>query len=332
MSKSIDYINDAASTLERLTGFSVIVENSGKDCDATIRINEQDICVIARNEIRKENEGLLIQHFAQANGKCCPYVFIAKYISVDTAKTLKELRMNYLDISGNCYIQIGDFLIYISGQKIQRKQKTNQAKAFQESGIKLLFHLLSNPDNLRLSYRELAKLSDISIGSVSNIMKELEEEHFVLKTKTKRVLKNKLRLLERWVIAYHDVLRPRLLKKRMRFPKKETLSDWKLLSLQKKGLWGAEPGASLLTNHINPETFTVYTSESWQNLGSALGLIPDDKGNIEILQQFWEKDDSNSEGQIAPPLLIYADLLQSGFGRNVETSKLILENELSYIK
>ena len=103
-------------------------------------------------------------------------MFIAKYIAVDTAKTLKQLQMNYLDISGNCYIQTEDFLIYISGQKVQRKQKTNQAKAFQESGIKLLFQLLSNPDSLRLSYRELAKLSDISIGSVSNVIKELEEE------------------------------------------------------------------------------------------------------------------------------------------------------------
>lgn len=85
----------------------------------------------------------------------------------------------------------------------------------------MLFQLLSDPDSLQLSYRELAELANISIGSVSNIMTELEDEHFILRTKTKRVLKNKPDLLERWIIAYHDVLRPRLLKKQMRFSKKK---------------------------------------------------------------------------------------------------------------
>jgi len=332
MYKNTDYIYDAASILEQITGFSATVESKRKEHDAIVTINEQTFSVKARNEIRKENEGLLINLVVPFEGDYCSFIFIAKYISADTAKTLKSLRINYLDTSGNCYIQTKNFLIYVSGQKVQRNQKTNQAKIFQESGIKLLFQLLSNPDNLQLSYRELTELADISIGSVSNIMTELEKEHFILRTKTKRVLKNKSNLLERWIIAYHDVLRPRLLKKQMRFSKKETLSEWKSLPLKGKGLWGEEPGASLLTNHINPETFTIYTTENWQNLSTALGLIPDGTGNVEILQQFWVNKNSDKTKQIVPPLLIYADLMQSGYGRNVETAKLILENELSYIK
>ena len=332
MHKNIDYIFDAASTLEQLTGFTVAIESKSDEYDAVMTINGHTYCVIARNEIRKENESLLINLMVPFDEKLCSHLFIAKYISIDTANTLKSLRINYLDVSGNCYLKTNDFLIYISGQKMQRKQKTNQAKAFQESGIKLLFQFLSNPDNLQLSYRELSELSDISIGSVSNIMTELEEQRFILRTKDKRVLKNKPELLERWIIAYHDVLRPRLLKKQMRFSKKESQLNWKSLSLNGKGLWGAEPGASILTNQNNPETFTIYTLESWQSLSATLKLIPDEAGNIEILQQFWIEKNNNDEQHIVPSLLIYADLMQSGFGRNVEISKLILENELSYIK
>ena len=332
MLKNNEYIYDAGSILEQLTGFTVTVERMKEEYDAFISINGHTFFVIAKNEIRKENEGPLINLVIPFEDKFSSHIFIAKYISSDTANTLKSLRINYLDVSGNCYLQTQDFLIYISGKKIQRKQKTNQAKAFHESGVKLLFQLLSNPDNLQLSYRELAELSDISIGSVSNIITELDEQHFILRTKNKRLLKNKKELLERWIIAYHDVLRPRLMKKRMRFLQKETLTNWKSLPMKEKWLWGAEPGASLLTNHINPENFTIYTSESWQNLSVALGLIPDEKGNTEVLQQFWIEKKNNEEKQIVPPLLIYADLMQSGFGRNVETAKLILENELSYIK
>jgi hypothetical protein len=331
MYKNTDYIHDAALILEQITGFSATVESKRKEHDAVVIINGQSFFVKARNEIRKENEGSLIDP-VPFEGEYCPFIFIAKYISADTAQTLKSLRINYLDTSGNCYMQTKDFLIYVSGQKVQRKQKTNQAKAFQESGIKLLFQLLSNLDNIQLSYRELAELAGISIGSVSNIMTELEGGHFILRTKTKRVLKNKPDLLEHWVIAYHDVLRPRLLEKRMRFSKKETLANWKSLSLKGKGLWGEEPGASLLTGYINPETFTIYTSESWQNISTALGLIPDKAGNVEILRQFWADESGDNAKQTVPPLLIYADLMQSGFGRNMETAKLILENELSHIR
>ena len=323
---------DAATALEQIAGVAVTVESKRKEHDAIMTVNGQILFVKAKNEIRKENEGLIINLVAPFEGAYCSYLFIAKYIAADTAKTLKSLNINYLDTSGNCYIQTKDFLLYVTGQKVQRQQKTNQAKAFQESGIKLLFQLLSNPDNLQCSYRELAEIADISIGSVSNIMTALADAHFMLRTKTKRILKNKADLLERWIIAYHDVLRPRLLKKVMRFSKTETSANWKSLSLKEKGLWGGEPGASLLTNHINPETFTIYTADNWQNLGAFLGLIPDETGNVEVLQQFWIDKNSDDAKQIAPPLLIYADLMQSGFGRNIETAKMILANELSYIK
>ena len=332
MYKDIDFIYNAFSSFEQLTGFSVTVESKGEERGAVATINGHIFFVIAKNEIRKENESLLINLVVPFEEKYCQNLCIAKYISNDTSKTLKALRINYLDISGNCYIQAKDFFIHVSGQKVQRKSKTNQAKVFQESGIKLLFQLLSKPDHLQLSYRELAEMANISVGSVSNILTQLAEERFILKTKTKRLLKNTPELLERWVIAYHDVLRSRLMKKRMRFSNKGISSNWKSLQLSGKGLWGSEAGASILTNQINPESFTIYTFKTWQSIGEAFGLIPDENGNVEILQQFWIEDSKNEEKQIVPPLLIYADLMQSGFGRNAETAQLILENELSYLK
>lgn len=299
MYENTDYIHDAASMFEQITGLTATVKGKKNGQEATMTINGEAFFVKARNEVRKENEGVLINLVVPFENEYNSVIFVAKYISADTAKTLKSLRINYLDNSGNGYIQTKDFLVYVSGQKVQRKEKTNQAKAFQESGIKLIFQLLLNSDNLQLSYRELARLADISIGSVSNIMAELENEHFILRTKTKRVLKNKHELLERWIIAYNDVLRPRLQKKRMRFSKAETLVNWKSLSLKGTGLWGEEPGASLLTSHINPEFFTIYTSQNWQSLSTVLGLIPDKAGNVEILQQFWAGGNIDNTKQTA---------------------------------
>ena len=76
-----------------------------------------------------------------------------------------------MDVAGNAFIKKDDFYIYVVGQKAQKTKKTNQTRAFQETGVKLIFNLLTNPDNLKLTYRELAKQTGIATGSVSNIMK-----------------------------------------------------------------------------------------------------------------------------------------------------------------
>lgn len=329
-----DYIYDASVALEQLTGLNINIESRRNEYDGIIDINGHAFTVEAKNELRKENKGFLYARLDELKAKTKrPTLIIAKYITSDVALELRENGINYLDVAGNCYIKYQKLLVYIAGQKVHKKEGTNQAKAFQEAGIKIIFNLLNNPDNLYLSYRELAELSDVSIGSVSNVMNEMEEQNFILKTKLKRVLKNKPALLERWVVAYQDVLRPRLVKKQMRFIKPETTQSWRDMYLDNEEgitLWGAEPAAALLTNQLVPDRFSIYTTQSWQNIGQDIGLVPDLNGKVEILQIFWKQNPDNI--QTTPPLLVYADLIGSGFSRNIETAQIILENELQYIK
>ncbi|MBA7533669.1 hypothetical protein ES705_25912 [subsurface metagenome] len=262
-------------------------------------------------------------------------LLVARYLAIDVANELRNIGINYLDVAGNTYIKEGNLFIFISGQKVQRQAKTNQTRAFQEAGIKLIFNLLNNPDNLQLSYRELAELSEIAVGSVSNVMKELEDLNFILKTSSKRVLKNTPDLLNRWIVAYNDVLRPRILKKRMRFSNIEHYSKWDTLPIQDiedVNLWGGEPGAALLTGQLQPEKFTIYSKGSWQSIAKEFKLVPDENGDVEILQLFWKEEDKIREYYTTPPLLVYADLISSGYDRNLRIAKEILNNELSDIK
>jgi len=330
-----DYIYDACVVIEQLTGLNVKIESRRNEYDGIIDISGHFFTVEAKNELRKENKGFLLTRLEQLSTMTKrPTLVIAKYIALDVAKELKETGINYLDVAGNCYIKSNELLIYITGQKVHRKEKTNQPKAFQEAGIKIIFNLLINSDNLQLSYRELAELADVSIGSVSNVMNELQTQNFIIKTKLKRVLKNKSTLLERWVIAYQEVLRPRLVKKQMRFINPEANQIWKDFNLNNENeitLWGGEPAASILTNHLIPDKFSIYTTQSWQNIGQELNLIPDMNGKVEVLQVFW-KQNQNENKTITPPLLVYADLMSGGFSRNIETAQIILENELQHIK
>ncbi|MFT3738464.1 MAG: type IV toxin-antitoxin system AbiEi family antitoxin [Breznakibacter sp.] len=335
MYRNNDFIYDAAVQLENLTNFPVTIESNRAEYDAILTIKELQFTVVAKAELRKANKGLVLAQLNEIENKSTrPVLIVSKFIASDIAQELKEKSINYLDIAGNTFIKKDDLILFITGQKARKIEKTNQTRAFQETGLKLIFSLLTNPDNLQLSYRELAEKTDIAIGSVSIVMKELEEQNFILKTETKRVLKNKTELLNRWIVGYNDVLRPKLLKKRMRFTI-ENSNNWDTLPIHEvEGifLWGGEPAAALLTGKINPLEFIIYTNTTWQNLIRPLGLKPDDKGDVEIMQIFWQEVDKYRERPVVPALLVYADLISSGIGRNSEIAKTILENELNYLQ
>jgi hypothetical protein len=336
MYKNTDYIYDAIVQLQQVAGVTAEVESNRNDYDAVATIDNTQFVVIGKSEIRSSNKGIVLNEINNLTKKTKkPIIAIAKFIAKDIAQELKESGINYIDRAGNAFIKRGKLLIYITGQKTENPTSSNQSRAFQESGIKLIFQLLTHPEYLQLSYRSLADKTSIALGSVSTIMKELEDLRFVVKAKNKRYLKNKVELLERWIVAYNDVLRPRLLKKRFRFSTNEAYNKWYDLSLNVipgRNIWGGEPGASILTKQLQPQNFTIYTDAGWQSIATELKLIPDNEGDVEILAIFWKEDEIIANKNIAPTLIILAELMSSGKERNTETAKIIMENELQHIK
>ena len=257
-------------------------------------------------------------------------MLVTPYISPTIAQTFVKEGINYIDKAGNCYIQHNNLLIFIAGKKREIPVKINKPRIFGEAGTKLLYELLLHPEHVNLPFRELASLTHLSLGSVSVIFQELTQKGFVSKAK-ERILLDKEALLKRWLIAYSEVLRPKLIMKRMRplstsFYKEWSTLDLSIISTQTQ--WGGEPAGCILTKNITPATYTIYTDTPWQNIGKTLGLIPDEEGRIEILSHF----STEEPGKTVSPLLVYADLMISGDSRNREVAKIIENNELSYLK
>lgn len=333
MYRNNDFIYEAVPKLEKLINIPIEIDSNRPNYHALLRIKNEQFIVEAKKTVRTSNQGLILSKLEDAKyNSNRPIILIAEYISKKATEELKERGINYLDIAGNAFIKCNELIILIEGQKKAKKEKTNQSRAFQEAGLKIIFQLLYKSEHLQYSYRRIAEKADVSIGSVSNVMAELEDLNYLLKTGDKRLLKNKKELLERWIVNYNQVLRPRIMRKKMRFLDKDFQQQWKNINTDINDgsiLWGGEPGAAILTNNLRPEKFTIFTDLDLSEVASSLKLVPSENGEIEILQKFWK---NNSENQkIAPALLIYADLINSGFGRNIETAKQILENELTYI-
>ncbi|MBK7410906.1 MAG: hypothetical protein IPJ40_24280 [Saprospirales bacterium] len=252
---------------------------------------------------------------------------IAGKISSGIRKKLRAFHVNYLDTAGNMYLRTGKLFLLAEGQKDYPFFAKEKRQLFTKTGIRLIFHLLHTPEAEGRPYRELAEELDISLGSVGQLMKQLYKEGFLLKQGKKGWrLHQRKALLERWIPAYTDQLKPGLLLGRYRFAREE---KWQELPLPPGIQWGGEPAAYLMTKYLRPEAWTVYTDQGAASFLKALRLVPDKQGDVWVFQRFWPNSPEAEEPpQTVPALLVYGDLIASGDARNYETAQKIWDAQL----
>jgi hypothetical protein len=255
------------------------------------------------------------------------FLLVSVTLSSAVKEKLRENHISYLEANGNMHLERGQTLLWIETQKpLVLKKGEPGNRAFTRTGLKVLFHFLLHPEWISLSYREMAEKTGTSLGNLSNILNSLVDSGFLLrKSKTELIWNNRKQLIDKWIGYYQDILKPSLFLGAFRFVNEAQTKDWKNLSLQPgQSWWGSEPAADLLTNYLYAGEWTLYTRESKQDLIKNYRMIPDLNGPVKAYRAFWTFD---HPGPIAPALLVYADLINTGNSRCVETAQYIL-NEL----
>jgi hypothetical protein len=177
-------------------------------------------------------------------------------------------------------------------------------------------------------YRDIADAADVALGTVGWVITDLKEMgRLVEMGKKRRRLKGLKKLFDRWVEAYPEQLRPKLL-----IGKYTTTEPvwWKNIKLQELGAYmGGEIAAEYLTHYLKPEIKTVYVRKRSQDLQLAFRMRKDPDGEIELLKAFWNVGYDWIDKKIVHPILIYADLLATGDPRNIETAEMIYEKDIA---
>jgi hypothetical protein len=201
-------------------------------------------------------------------------------------------------------------------------------RAFAKTGLKLVFHLLIQEDLLNLTYREIADRTGVGFGNINFILKDLKEQGFLLPiNKDTFKITRKKELLQKWIQAYPVKLRPALLVGTFQFAAPGTYINWRGLPLNpQETCWGGEPAAGLLTNYLQPEQYTLYTTEARGDLMKRYNLAPNKAGDLTVYLKFWK--DAEEGKPTAPPLLVYADLVATGNRRNLQTADRIYHDYL----
>lgn len=320
----INIIHTAIENLDRTTGIRAIWKELQKDdFDGTITLITNGNRIVFNVEIKKElrNHQLnAILNRAQTNK---PTIIVANKIFPTIKENLRDHNIAYLEANGNVYIKHKDILIWIDGNKTLLNTKDITNRAFTKTGLKTVFHFLLDENLINYPQRQIASITEVGLGNINNVLKGLNELNFIVRVNNNEYkLTDKKRLLEKWMEAYDEKLKPNLEIGTFRFLKENDFINWRNVNLRNmKTWWGGEPAGDFLTNHLRPGELTLYTIETRKELIKNYRLVPDKEGNVKVFKKFWTIDDTNDN--IVPPLLIYTDLINKHNKRCTETAEII---------
>jgi len=297
--------------------------NNGIDGQLTLIVENQKVWfdAIVKKELRTYQVDKIIEQAPQYQN---PIVIVYKLYPALKEK-LKEHGVNYLEANGNLFVRADNLFLFLDrDKKLDKPQKTGN-RAFTPTGLKVVFGLLQHKDLVNKPQREIAKTTGVALGNIPKVFKGLQETGYLYKVNKKTyAVNNREELLHRWTEKYKNTLQPTLHKGTFRL--KPADKEWKDLELQPPDtVWGGEPAGDILTNYLRPETLTIYTNETKKKLMMHYGLVPDQDGNIQVYEKFWEQDDQRD---IAPDLLVYADLMNTQDKRCIETANIIFNERI----
>ena len=207
-------------------------------------------------------------------------MIIANRIYPKAKAALREKGITYLEANGNFYLKNEAVYFFVDTKNPLPAKKTFGNRAFTKTGLKVLFHLLQYRDDINLPHRELAEKVGVGLGNIPQVLEGLRETGYLLPLNNKEYIwENRKQLLERWINEYETVLRPKLKKEYYTYK-----GNWQDIKLNTKTtVWGGEPAADILTHHLRPEKYILYTKESRNDLMKKYKLLsPAKVGNLDL--------------------------------------------------
>lgn len=248
-----------------------------------------------------------------------PALLVCNRLTSALAEYCVDSRINFIDTAGNAYIQVPGLYLLIEGR--YEKKPVAVSSRFAEGAMKLLFVLLSCPETLNDTYRNLAEKAGISLGMVSKAFDYLEAHRYFRKSQKGRRLMNEEELLVLWLKDYAAALRPKLDCLSLSAP-----ASWDEITLVAEEYWSGEiVAAELSGGYLIPESGVIFTPRQLLQRHKELGLKPALGGKLQLISRFWGNFALNRK---AETMLCVAELLASGDDRNREAARMINDKYL----
>lgn len=317
-------------------GEHVPVEDERSENSALIKFEKSDAKLVAelRNWASESDSRSIIREL-QNLGNHTEKILICGYINEELGRRLREAKINYLDKAGNAFLELPSVYVSIQGKEPANKSALNRScRLFTETGLKVIFALLVNPDLLNANYRRIADCANVTMGAIGWVLSELKSEAYIVENQRIRRWSDRPRLITKWVEEYPT------LRKKTQLGQYFTQDQhwWQSVDLDKYGaVLGGDVAAQSYYGEFASELGTIYVGANKQaslirdlQLTSSENLGPGLKPNIEILSRFWGHVDSTvAFDHLTHPLLTHADLMDTWNPRSQKIAKRIAELYLS---
>jgi hypothetical protein len=320
-----DILRNALEAIQRAAGINtvrrpggVVLMRRGKaewrfGTEVRQRLTRENIGTIA-GRVADRREGLLL---------------VTRHLPAGLASHLRELGLAFIDAAGNAFIDEPGLFVFITGNRPEERDPgTDVRRLLRPAGLRVIFTLLCQAELERGTYREIAAAAGVALGTINHTVRDLIAMGFMADLGDRgRYLTRKDALLEQWVVAYPQQLRPRQFIGTYAADGNEWWRDTDLTLFDAQ--WGGEPAAAVLTGHLKPARITIYAGDGIPELILRNRLRKDPRGDIEIIRRFWTFEPEKARKDVVHPLLVYADLLATANPRNIETANILYDRELA---
>jgi hypothetical protein len=323
--KKADIVTLALNNLESNTGIKAQWLDEGPmdgKLNTVIDGESETFDVEVRNQVLEYQLDWITEYHSVTQ----EFLLIALKLSSNRKIELRRQGISYLEGNGNVFIKKRHVFVWIDTAPPIKTPKNTGNRAFTKTGLKVIFRFLLDRNLVNTTQRQIASKSNVALGNIPLVIKGLKETGYLLHlNKDTYMWEHRAELLDLWVREYANRLRPTLLMDKYMIQgdayKKVTLNN-------DLSFWGGEPGGDLLTEHLRPEEFILYSKESRVDLIKNYKFKPDANGNLTVYSWF---DDTLLDIHNSIPLLIYADLKIKGDKRCRETAKIVIDEYLQSI-
>jgi hypothetical protein len=260
---------------------------------------------------------------------------LSEYVPPAIAEELADHGVQFLDAVGNQHVAIGDqYFVRASGKRPARTASPEH-KSTQPTGYLVYFALLADPKLRSAPVRTVAAAAGVSKSAVANAIARLEAQKVLVRGRAKRTWVDTRALLERWLVGYSEVVRPRFLVGGYRAQESDPIAFEKWIEAQMPvdTAWAFGGGAAAyrLTGHYRGESTVVHVADPPADLPRRLRVVRVDsnqKPNLVLLRAPAPLLLQGVSARTAHPLVVYTELLYTGDERAREAAAEIREAQL----
>lgn len=261
-------------------------------------------------------------------------MIFARWIPEMVGEEFRKNGVFFVDTMGNAYLHCPpEIVVDVRGRRPEVRPGPEPGRIVEPAGLKICHALLTRPQLLKRPLREIAKEANVALGTAQIVLRELMAAGWLMpgKNNERRIVDGKA-MIDAFVRGYAFKLRPACLIGRYRHKKGRTddiLQTFRECLTNTNAVWGLTGGiaAKELTKYLEPNTVAAFVDEEAE-VRLKNELFQDRNGNITLLHLFAKTalgGATHGGLPMATPLLTYAELLNEGGPRELETAEMILE-------